>query len=60
MVGGQGPALVLVGRFVPGQGRIAGLLAIAAVGVVYLGGLVVTRELGAQDRAKLMKILRRR
>jgi O-antigen/teichoic acid export membrane protein len=59
-VGISAVAAALVGRFVPGHGKVAGLAAIAAVGVVYLGGLVVTGELGADDRAKLMRILRRR
>ena len=50
----------LVGRFLPAHGRILGLATIAAVGVVYLLGLLVTGELGAADRAKITKILRRR
>jgi hypothetical protein len=59
-VGVSAAAAVLVGRFIPGHGKVAGLAAIAAVGLVYIAGLLVTRELGAQDRAKLARILRRR
>jgi len=59
-VGASAAAAALVGRFVPGHGKVAGLAAIAAVGVVYVAGLLVTREIGAQDRAKLGRILRRR
>jgi O-antigen/teichoic acid export membrane protein len=49
-----------VGHFLPAHGKILGLLAIAAVGAIYLGGLLATGELGAADRAKLARILRRR
>jgi len=35
-------------------------VAIAAVAVVYVLGLLATGELGAADRAKLLRILRRR
>ncbi len=49
----------VVGRFLPGHGKILGLGAIAVVGLVYLGALVVLGELGAADRAKLRRILRR-
>jgi len=59
-VGASALAAALVGRFAPGHGKLIGLCIIAAVGVVYLAGLVLTGELGAQDRAKLMRILRRR
>jgi hypothetical protein len=62
-VGGSAAVGMLVARFAPGHGgpgKIAGLAAIAAAGLVYLVGLLVTGELGAQDRAKLAKILRRR
>jgi stage V sporulation protein B len=59
-VGAGVGAAVLVGRFLPAHGKILGLLTIAAVGIVYLGVLVVTGEFGAEDRAKLRRILRRR
>jgi hypothetical protein len=48
------------GRVLPGHGKILGLVAIAAVGIVYVAGLLVTGELGAADRAKFGRILRRR
>jgi stage V sporulation protein B len=48
-----------VGRLVPGQGRIVGLAAIALAAVAYLVVLLVTGELGPEDRAKLGRMLRR-
>jgi stage V sporulation protein B len=48
-----------VGRFVPGHGKILGLAAVALSGVAYLGVLLVTGELGPEDRAKLSRLLRR-
>jgi stage V sporulation protein B len=53
-------AAVGVGRLIPGTGKLAGLVALAAVGVVFLAALLVLRELGPADTAKLRKILRRR
>jgi len=52
-------AAVAVGRLLPGTGKIGGLAALAVVGAVYLAALVLFRELGPADRAKLGKILRR-
>ena len=49
-----------VGHFLPAHGKFLGLAAIAAVGVIYLGALLLTGELGAADRAKFARILRRR
>jgi stage V sporulation protein B len=51
---------IAVGRLVPGQGKIAGVIALAVVGAVFVAALLVVRELGASDTAKLRKILRRR
>jgi stage V sporulation protein B len=48
-----------VGRFVPGHGRIVGLAAIALAVVAYVVVLLVTGELGPEDRAKLGRMLRR-
>jgi hypothetical protein len=48
-----------VGRFVPGHGRIVGLAAIALAVVAYVAVLLVTGELGPEDRAKLGRMLRR-
>jgi len=50
---------VAVGRVIPGQGRIVGLAAIALAAVAYLAVLLVTGELGPEDRAKLGRMLRR-
>jgi O-antigen/teichoic acid export membrane protein len=52
-------AALLVGRFLPGQGKIVSLAAMALAGVVFLVALVVLGEFGPQDRAKFRKILRR-
>jgi stage V sporulation protein B len=49
-----------VGRFAPGQGKIATLLILAVSGLVFLIVLILLREFGPQDRAKVMKILGRR
>ena len=59
-VGVSAAAAVLVGRVLPAHGKLLGLLVIAAVGIVYLIALLLTGELGAADRAKIGKILRRR
>ena len=59
-VGTAAAAAVLVGRFLPAQGKILGLCTIAVVGVVYLGVLVATGEFGPDDRAKFARVLRRR
>jgi len=48
-----------VGRFLPGHGKIVGLAATALAGVAYLAVLLATGELGAADRAKLLRMLRR-
>jgi stage V sporulation protein B len=59
-VGISAAVAAAVGHFLPAHGKILGLLVIVAVGVIYLGALLVTGELGAADRAKLTRILRRR
>jgi stage V sporulation protein B len=59
-VGLAAAAAVAVGRLVPGSGKLAGLLALSVVGVVFVAVLLVARELGPADTAKLRKILRRR
>lgn len=58
-VAASAAAAVLVGRFFPGHGKIMGLAAIAAVGIVYAVVLVALGEFGAEDKAKLRRILRR-
>jgi hypothetical protein len=50
---------LLVARIMPGHGKIIGLAAIALAALAYLGVLVATGELGAADRAKLARMLRR-
>jgi hypothetical protein len=52
-------AATAVGRFLPAHGKILGLLAIAVIGLVYLGVLVASGEFGAADRAKFARVLRR-
>ncbi len=56
---GLGAALVALGRALPPAGKLASLGLLAAVGIAYLIGLVLTREFGAEDKARLMKVLRR-
>ena len=51
---------VAVGHFLPAHGKLLGLVAIVAVAVVYVLGLLATGELGPADRAKLLRVLRRR
>jgi polysaccharide transporter, PST family len=59
-VGASVAVAVLVGHFLPAHGKLLGLAVIIAVGAIYLGALLATGELGAADRAKLARILRRR
>jgi stage V sporulation protein B len=53
-----GAAAVMVGRIVPGKGKVVGLAVTALVAVVYFAVLIALREFGPQDRAKFRKILR--
>jgi stage V sporulation protein B len=52
-------AAVLVARVLPAHGKLLGLVAIAAVGIVYAGVLVALGEFGPEDKAKVRRILRR-
>lgn len=52
-------AAVLVARFLPAHGKIMGLASIVAVGIIYAVVLVALGEFGAEDKAKLRRILRR-
>jgi O-antigen/teichoic acid export membrane protein len=54
-----GIAATLAGRLIPGHGKVMGLAAIAAVGVVYVAALIALREFGPDDRAKFRRVLRR-
>lgn len=52
-------AAVVIARFLPAHGKIMGLAAIAAVGIVYAVVLIALGEFGAEDKAKVRRILRR-
>jgi hypothetical protein len=52
-------AAVVAARLVPGHGKIVGLAVMALAGLAYVAVLLVTREFGAEDRAKFAKILKR-
>lgn len=54
-----GAAAALVGRLLPGHGKVVGIAIIILVAGVYVMGLTVLGEFGPQDRAKLRKVLRR-
>ncbi len=47
-------------RLFPSAGKLVGLGVLASAGVVYFAALIVLRELGPTELAKLRKILRRR
>jgi len=49
-----------VARVVPGVGIVAGVAAMALAGLVFASALLGTREFGATDREKFLKILRRK
>jgi O-antigen/teichoic acid export membrane protein len=51
---------VLVGRLVPGQGKIITLMALPLAGLTFLVALVLLREFAPEDRAKFARILGRR
>lgn len=53
-------AAVLVGRVLPGGGKVVGLAITILVAAVYLAALVVLGEFGPTDRAKLRRVLRRK
>jgi hypothetical protein len=55
----SGAGAVLVGRVLPGHGKVMGLAITVLVAVVYFVVLIALREFGANDRAKFRKILRR-
>jgi len=52
-------AATVAAHLVPGHGKIVGLAATAVAGLVYLGALLVSGEIGPDDRAKLARIVRR-
>jgi stage V sporulation protein B len=49
-----------IGRFLPGHGKLVGLVATALAGIAYVGVLFATGELGPEDRARLARLARRR
>lgn len=57
---GIGALLVLAGRMLPPLGKIGDLAVAVAIGLAFLAALVLTREFGAEDKARLMRIVRRR
>jgi stage V sporulation protein B len=59
-IGAATVAAVVVGRFLPGHGKLLGLVSIAVVGLVYVAVLVATGEVSPADRAKLARIVMRR
>lgn len=54
-----GVALVVAGRFIPPAGKIVTLGIACAVGLAFLAALVITREFGAEDKARLKRMLKR-
>jgi len=50
---------LLAARVVPGHGKIVGFAVMALTGIAYVAVLVVTREFGAEDRAKFAKVFKR-
>jgi O-antigen/teichoic acid export membrane protein len=70
---GAGPPLVSVlriaaaaalatiaGRVFPAGGKLMGLVTLAVVGLVFVATLIILRELGPADAAKLKKIVRKK
>jgi len=49
---------VVLARIIPGSGKLVGLGAMAAAGIVFAATLVLAREFGATDREKFAKILK--
>ena len=50
---------VVAARLVPGHGKLVGFAVMALVGIAYVAILVVTREFGPEDGAKLAKVFGR-
>jgi stage V sporulation protein B len=50
----------LAGRVFPSGGKLLGLATLLVVGLVFVAGLVILRELGPEDMAKLQKVVRRK
>jgi stage V sporulation protein B len=52
-------AATVAAHLVPGHGKIVGLAATAIAGLVYIGALLVSGEIGPDDRAKFARVVRR-
>jgi O-antigen/teichoic acid export membrane protein len=59
-VGGAAAIATIAGRVFPSGGKVMGLVTLGVVGLAYLAALIILRELGPADAAKLQKILRRK
>jgi O-antigen/teichoic acid export membrane protein len=53
-------AATIAAHVVPGHGKIVGLAATAIAAIVYAAALLVTGEIGPEDRAKFARVLRRK
>jgi stage V sporulation protein B len=51
---------IAAARVFPSGGKLLGLLTLAVVGGVFIAALIIVRELGPSDAAKLRRIFRRR
>jgi stage V sporulation protein B len=58
-VAAAGAAALVASRFLPTGGKILGLITTVMGAIVYFAVLIVLREFGPSDRAKIRKILRR-
>lgn len=59
-VGAAAAVAIGAARVFPSGGRVMGLVTLAVVGLVFVAALVILRELGPDDMAKLRRILRRK
>jgi O-antigen/teichoic acid export membrane protein len=57
---GIGAVMVVAGRALPTLGKIGNLGVAVAMGLIFLAALVVTREFGAEDKERLMRVLGRK
>ena len=57
---GIGAGLVAIGRFVPPLGKVASLAVAVALGLAFLGALVLTREFGPEDKARFLRVVHRK
>lgn len=57
---GIGAVMVVAGRALPTLGKIGNLALAVAMGLAFVAALVVTREFGAEDKERLMRVLGRK